>query len=93
VTASLADQIRSLAAQLGFDVVANPSLDVPLSVRREIKQRLGLPIQNVNKALKQTKAQGAQPAPQDEHHCPACGQALRSHRAHEQLNLFLEKTK
>jgi hypothetical protein len=79
---TLAAQIRQVAAERGYDKL---DADAQRAVRREIADELGTIVQNVVNALKRTGRQGRKAAPRDEHHCPTCGQALRTQRAREEV--------
>jgi hypothetical protein len=79
---TLAAQIRQLAAERGYDEL---DADAQRALRREIADELGTIPESVTSALKHRGRQGRQAAPRDEHHCPTCGQALRTQRAREEV--------
>jgi len=92
----LADRIRELAAEAGYDVIAHPGLEVPLEVRQAIKRELGLKtIQNVNNALKADPNRqgqgGGRPIDPHVERCPACQQAIRNEAARLALQQFLTR--
>jgi len=83
---TIASRVRELAAEAGYDVVANPDLEVPLQVRQAIKKQLGLKtIQNVNSALEHIGRQGGHAAISHEHRCPACLQVLQTQKAKKEV--------
>lgn len=78
VTATLASQIRQLAAERGYDKLKP---DAQRVMRREIADELGTKIQNVVNAIDRGKAPMGRPrtAPR----CPTCGHRLTAEEARQ----------